>query len=152
MRILDRYVLRELLPPFVLGLGGFLVILVGDILYTLAEYIVSGRVTFEVVVRLLAYKMPAIMVITFPVSTLFTTFTGQTRAVFFEGEAPSLTLTGGRIIYDRTLQAVRVEGGLSITTAHGETLRARAGTWDQESQAVELTGDVEAEFPLTRRP
>ncbi len=93
MRILDRYVLRELLPPFVLGLGGFLVILVGDILYTLAEYIVSGRVTFEVVVRLLAYKMPAIMVITFPVSTLFGTLLGL-----------------GRLARDRELQAMRLMG------------------------------------------
>ncbi len=81
-----------------------------------------------------------------------TTFTGRTRAVFFEGDAPSLTLTGGRIIYDRTRQAVRVEGGLSITTARGETLRAQAGTWDQESEAVELFGEVEAVFPLVRQP
>ncbi len=93
MRIADRYILRELLPPFLLGLGGFLVILIGDILYTLAEYIVTGRVTLQIVLRLLAYKMPAIMVITFPVSTLFGTLLGL-----------------GRLARDRELEAMRLMG------------------------------------------
>jgi LPS export ABC transporter permease LptF len=93
MRIADRYIVKELLPPFVLGIGGFLVILVGDILYTLAEYIVAGRVTLDLVVRLLAYKMPAIMVITFPVSTLFGTLLGL-----------------GRMARDRELEAMRLMG------------------------------------------
>ncbi|MDR7484399.1 MAG: LptF/LptG family permease [Armatimonadota bacterium] len=93
MRIIDRYVVRELLPPFILGLGGFLVILVGDVLYTLAEYIASGRVSLDVVLRLLAYKMPAIMVITFPVSTLFGTLLGL-----------------GRLARDCELQAMRLMG------------------------------------------
>ncbi len=93
MRTADWYIVRELLPPFVLGLGGFLVILIGDILYTLAEYIAMGRVTLEVVLRLLAYKLPAIMVITFPVSTLFATLLGL-----------------GRLARDRELQAMRLVG------------------------------------------
>jgi lipopolysaccharide export system permease protein len=93
MRIADRYILRELFPPFLLGIGGFLVILIGDILYTLAEYIVAGRVTADLVLRLLAYKMPAIMVITFPVSTLFGTLLGL-----------------GRLARDRELDAMRLVG------------------------------------------
>jgi LPS export ABC transporter permease LptG len=93
MRIADRYITRELIPPFVLGVGGFLVILIGDILYTLAEYIALGRVTLETFVRLLAYKMPAIMVVTFPVSTLFGTLIGMSR-----------------LARDRELQAMRLAG------------------------------------------
>ena len=93
MRIADRYIARELLPPFVLGVGGFLVILIGDILYTLAEYIALGRVTIDTFVRLLAYKMPALMVVTFPVSTLFGTLIGL-----------------GRLARDREIQAMRLAG------------------------------------------
>ncbi len=93
MRIADRYVTRELIPPFILGVGGFLVILIGDILYTLAEYIALGRVTIDTVLRLLAYKMPAIMVVTFPVSTLFGTLIGM-----------------GRLARDREIQAMRLAG------------------------------------------
>ena len=93
MRIADKYVTRELVPPFILGVGGFLVILIGDILYTLAEYIALGRVTMDTVLRLLAYKMPAIMVVTFPVSTLFGTLIGMSR-----------------LARDREIQAMRLAG------------------------------------------
>lgn len=93
MRIADRYVASELLPPFALGVGGFFVILVGDVLYTLADYIVAGTATPDVIVRLLGYKLPAIMVITFPVSTLFGTLLGL-----------------GRLAKDNELQAMRLMG------------------------------------------
>lgn len=104
MLIVDRYIWKELGPPFLLGVGGFLVILIGDILYTLAEYIVTGRVTAEVVLRLLAYKMPAIMVITLPVSTLFGTLLGL-----------------GRLARDRELQAMRL-AGLSLSRVFAPVL------------------------------
>lgn len=93
MRVADRYILQELLPPFVMGIGGFLVILIGDILYALAEYIVVGRITLDVMLRLLAYKIPAIMVVTFPVSTLFAALLGL-----------------GRLARDRELDAMRLAG------------------------------------------
>lgn len=97
MRIADRYIVRELLGPFVLGVSGFIVILIGDILYTLAEYLASRRITLEVLGQLLAYKLPAIMVITFPVSTLFGTLLGL-----------------GRLSKDRELQAMQL-AGMSLT-------------------------------------
>lgn len=93
MRIADRYIIRELLPPFALGVGGFLVILIGDVLYTLAELIISGRVSPEATLRILFYKLPAIMVITFPISTLFGALLGL-----------------GRLVRDRELQAMRLIG------------------------------------------
>ncbi len=93
MRIADRYILKELLPPFALGVGCVLVVLIGDIIYTLAEYIVAHAVTAAVVVRLLVYKLPAIMVITFPVATLFGTLLGL-----------------GRLARDRELEAMRLSG------------------------------------------
>lgn len=108
MRTADWYIVRELLPPFVLGLGGFLVILIGDILYTLAEYIAMGRVTLEVVLRLLVYKMPAIMVITFPVSTLFASLLGL-----------------GRLARDRELQAMERNSPCAVSP-HREAAAGRA--------------------------
>src|SRR2546428_14063582 len=68
--IADRYILQEIFAPFLLGVGAFLVILVGDILYTLAEFIASRQVAPGTVVEFLIYKLPATLVITFPVSTL----------------------------------------------------------------------------------
>lgn len=93
MRTADRYILRELAPPFVLGLGAFLVLLVGDILYTLAEYIVSGRMAPAAVGRLLLYKLPAMAVLAFPIATLFAALLGL-----------------GRLARDRELEALRLLG------------------------------------------
>lgn len=95
--IADRYIVKEILPPFLLGIGAFVVILVGDILYTLAEFIVTRRVSLDVLLRLLAFKVPAIMVITFPVSTLFGTLLGL-----------------GRLAKDNEIQAMRL-AGMSLT-------------------------------------
>ncbi len=96
MRIADRYVVREILAPFLLGVGGFVVLLAGDVMYALAEYVATRRLTAGTLLRLLAYKLPAIMVITFPVSTLFGTLLGLAR-----------------LARDRELQALRL-GGMSL--------------------------------------
>ncbi len=91
--IADRYVVGEIFAPFLLGVGAFLVILVGDILYTLAEFIAARRVAISVIALLLLYKLPAILVITFPVSTLVGTLLGL-----------------GRLARDREIQAMRLAG------------------------------------------
>jgi len=89
----DRYIVREVFAPFLLGVGAFVVILIGDILYTLAEFLATRRVTIETVLRLLFYKMPAILVITFPVSTLIGVLLGL-----------------GRLVKDSEVQAMRLAG------------------------------------------
>src|SRR2546422_11563127 len=91
--IADRYILQEIFAPFLLGVGAFLVILVGDILYTLAEFIASRQVGTGTVVELLIYKLPAILVITFPVSTLV-----------------GFVLGLGRLANDCAIQAMRPAG------------------------------------------
>lgn len=93
MRILDRYVVRELAGPFLMGVGGFVVLLVGDILYVLAEYLARGQVPLWALVRLLFLKMPHILVITFPVSTLFGTLLGVGRLAR-EHEVTALRMAG----------------------------------------------------------
>ena len=91
--IADRYILKEVLAPFLLGVGAFVVILIGDILYTLAEFIATRRVAMHVVLQLLMYKIPAILVITFPVSTLIGVLLGL-----------------GRLVKDNEIQAMRLSG------------------------------------------
>lgn len=91
--IADRYILKEVLAPFLLGVGAFVVILIGDILYTLAEFIATRRITLAVVLQLLAYKLPAIFVITFPVSTLIGVLLGIAR-----------------LVKDQEIQAMRLSG------------------------------------------
>ena len=89
----DRYIVKEVFAPFLLGVGAFVVILIGDILYTLAEFLATRRVTLEVLLRLLFYKLPAILVITLPVSTLIGVLLGL-----------------GRLVKDNEIQAMRLAG------------------------------------------
>jgi len=97
VRIADRYIAREILVPFLLGVAGFVALLIGDVLYALAELVAAKQITLGILGRLLLYKLPAILVITFPVATLFGTLLGLTR-----------------LVKDRELQAMRL-AGVSLT-------------------------------------
>ncbi len=91
--LLDRYVGRELLSPFLAGAAAFLVILVGDILYVLAEYLARGQVPLWALLRLFFYKLPHMLVLTFPVSTLLATLLGIGRLAK-DGEIVALRMAG----------------------------------------------------------
>ena len=97
MRILDRYVLKETLGPFFVGVVGFILVLTVDLLFTMADLIINKGVPLLTVLKLLVYKLPSLLVLTFPVSTLF-------------GTAMAL----GRFGKDNELTALRTSG-VSIT-------------------------------------
>lgn len=69
--ILDRYIYKDFSGPFLLAVGGFVIIGIIDILFTLVDLFVNSGVPFWVVTRLLLYKVPAIMVLFFPMAALF---------------------------------------------------------------------------------
>ena len=73
MLLIDRYIVMELVRPFLLGVLGFVVIMLANTLYLYAELIVHSGVSVGVVAKLLAYNLPAIIVVTFPVAYLFST-------------------------------------------------------------------------------
>lgn len=83
-----------------------------------------------------------------------TTFTGAPRAqVFVEGR-PTLLFTADRVVLNRSTQDVRVEGGIRITTARGETITAPRASWQHEAGVLDLVDGVEVRFPIerSRRP
>lgn len=71
VKIMDRYIVKELLGPFGLAVCGCVIIGIVDILFTLIELFVNSGVPFLIVLRLLLYKIPAIMVLFFPMAMLF---------------------------------------------------------------------------------
>ncbi|MBN2058734.1 MAG: LptF/LptG family permease [Candidatus Saganbacteria bacterium] len=93
MKILDRYVFREMAGPFLIGVIGFVLVLAVDLLFTMADLIINKGVPLWAMIKLLVYKLPAIMVLTFPVSTLFAT---------------SMAL--GRLSKDNEMVALRTSG------------------------------------------
>lgn len=71
MRILDRYILKELLGPFVFGVAAFSSIFIGSgTLFRIAQYITQYGAGIDIVVKLFIYSLPEIIVLTFPMSML----------------------------------------------------------------------------------
>ncbi len=93
IRTLDRYLIGEMIVPFTMGVIGFILIMITDLLFTLADLIINKGIPFIAVLKLLIFKLPAIMVLTFPVSTLFAT-----------------AMVLGRLSKDSELVALRTSG------------------------------------------
>lgn len=93
MKIIDRYMLTEMLGPFCIGVVGFILVLAVDLLFTMADLIINKGVPFFSVLKLMLYRLPALLVLTFPVSTMF-------------GTAMAL----GRLSKDNEIVALRTSG------------------------------------------
>ncbi|PYM55276.1 MAG: LPS export ABC transporter permease LptF, partial [Candidatus Rokuibacteriota bacterium] len=70
MKILDRYLLKELVPPFLIGLFVFTFLLVIDKIFDLVDLIINKGVPVHLVLLLLTYILPAFLVLTIPIGFL----------------------------------------------------------------------------------
>jgi len=97
MSILDRYIIRELLVPFVAGILAFTFILSGStILFQLISEAIKYGIPFGHFIQLFIFKLPYIIALSFPMSMLLATL-----------------LTFGRMGNDLEVLALRA-GGVSI--------------------------------------
>ena len=69
-RILDRYVWKELGPPFAIGVGVFTFFLFIDRIYQLTNLVITKNVPFHLVLSLLLYMLPAFLSLTLPMAIL----------------------------------------------------------------------------------
>ncbi len=79
LSIIDRYVAREVLAPFAVGVGLLTFALVTGRLLKLTEMVVNHGVTVGEVMRLIAYIMPAFLELTFPMAVLLGVLMGFGR-------------------------------------------------------------------------
>ena len=70
LRILDRYVLRELIAPLGISVGVFTFFLVIDRVYELTDLVITKQVPFRLVVLLLWFLLPPLLTLTLPVALL----------------------------------------------------------------------------------
>lgn len=71
MRILDRYLFTEILGPFLFGLCIFATLLfAGDLLRKLMKLVIETGVPASQMLRVLLYRLPSVIVLTFPMATL----------------------------------------------------------------------------------
>jgi lipopolysaccharide export system permease protein len=91
--IMDKYIISEYLGPFIACVAGFTVILLSGALFELADLIFTNKMSIDVVLRLLLYKIPLVVVVTLPIAVLFATL-----------------LSLGRLARDNELAAIRSAG------------------------------------------
>lgn len=69
MRLSDRYVFSELVPPFVMATLAVLMMLVGNTLFALLEPMLRQKWPLEAVARILVFNIPTVLVLTLPAAT-----------------------------------------------------------------------------------
>ncbi len=68
MKILDRYLLREMVVPFLIGQAAIVMMLTGTVLYNNADVLLINRVEISYVVRMVLYFLPFLIHMTMPVA------------------------------------------------------------------------------------
>jgi lipopolysaccharide export system permease protein len=73
MKIIDRYILLELVVPFTFGVAAFLIVMVPLLVFPLTDLIVKAGAPIQSVLKLFFYNLPYFVVLAFPVAFLFAT-------------------------------------------------------------------------------
>lgn len=71
MRILDQYIMKELIGTFIFGIFAFSSVFIGSsTLFRIAQYVTQYGASVQAVIQLFIYSLPGIIVLTFPMSML----------------------------------------------------------------------------------
>ena len=78
-RLFDRYILKEITPPFLIGLLIYTFVLLMNQILLLSELFIARGVSFRVVLELLVYLIPSVLAFTVPMSVLMGILAGLSR-------------------------------------------------------------------------
>ena len=97
IKIVDRYIFRELIEPFLFGLGAFTAILSASmVLFELVRAVVLRGMPLIVALQIFIYRMPNIVVYIFPMAILlaallsFARLSGDSEIIAFRASGVSL--------------------------------------------------------------
>ncbi len=93
VKIIDRYIIKELIPPFFLGLLLFTFVLLINRIFKLTDLIVAKGVPMTEVLRLVSYIMPSFLTLTIPMALLLATLVAFGR-LSTDSEIVALKATG----------------------------------------------------------
>ncbi|MBW3622152.1 MAG: LptF/LptG family permease [Armatimonadetes bacterium] len=94
MKLLDRYLSRELILPFLVGLTGFVLIEITTLLFNdLLEVMLQLKVPLSLIFQFIGYKLPMFVVLALPIATLFGVSLGINRLAR-EGEINAMRMSG----------------------------------------------------------
>jgi lipopolysaccharide export system permease protein len=79
-KILDRYILKELIDPFLFGLGSFTVIMASStVMFELVRAVIIKGMPVTVAIQIFIFRLPAVMVYIFPMAMLLAALLGFAR-------------------------------------------------------------------------
>ena len=108
LRLLDRYVLKELLYPFAFGVAAFSSIFIAStMLFKITQYITKYGAPLETIARLFMYNMPEIINYTFPMSMLLAALMAFGK---LSGSSEITAMKAGGVSYYRIVAPVLVVG------------------------------------------
>ncbi|MBD3413576.1 MAG: LPS export ABC transporter permease LptG [Candidatus Aminicenantes bacterium] len=79
LKLFDRYILKEILPPFLIGITAYTFVLLMNQILLLSEMFIARGVPAETVLSLLLYLVPSILAFTIPMSVLMGVLAGLSR-------------------------------------------------------------------------
>lgn len=135
MKLVYRLVFAELLGPFMFGVMAFTsVTFAGSQLLQISNWLLSGAISLNVALKLIALMLPSIVVFTLPMSTLLAVLLGIGR---LSGDSEVVALYAGGISFYRIaipvlILGIAVSGGsvamneLLVPWAHGQIESIRA--------------------------
>lgn len=68
MKLLDRYILREMWVPFLIGQGAIVLMLIGSVLYNNANVLLMNQVPLKYIGQMVLYFLPFLVHMTMPVA------------------------------------------------------------------------------------
>jgi len=93
LRILDAYLLREIVPPFAFAFGAYLLFWFVNIFFLAADYIINAHAPIFLVLRFLLFRIPQSTPLAFPFACLLASL-----------------LAFGRLAQDNEINALRTSG------------------------------------------
>jgi lipopolysaccharide export system permease protein len=122
MKIIDRYVLRELVAPFLFGVGAFAAVFIGgSLLFKFARLVAEQGVPLGKALLVFVYWLPGYVVLTFPMAALLAALLAFGR-MSGDGETTAIKAAGVSLL--RVMVPVMAAGlAVSIfTVAFDETI------------------------------
>lgn len=102
--LLDRYVQKELSSSFFFGVTAFTMVFVaGDLLFEAASLLIEKKIPFGVVARLFMYRLPQVVTLTLPMSSLLSSLLTFSR---LSGNSELVALKAAGVPFYRILRPV----------------------------------------------
>jgi len=93
MKILDKYLMREVFSSFIAGVFGFALILSASLLFNLVDLFVNRGTPIIKIIRIFFYELPGVLTISFPIASLFAVLLALNRLAR-DGEITAFRIGG----------------------------------------------------------